>query len=100
MPHLICYDISKDSLRTKMGRKILEFGLDRINKSVYLGTITDSSLTQLETELAAMVRDQGEQDDSLILIPVTASQVQDMRIYGLNDLDKEELSGEKSTLIL
>ena len=39
MPHLISYDITGDSLRTKMGRKILEFGLDRINKSVYLGSI-------------------------------------------------------------
>ena len=100
MAYLICYDISSNSLRAKMGRKIIEFGLDRINKSVYLGTITESSLTTLETELAALVRDHGEPEDSLIFISVSAPQIQDMRIYGLNDLDKQELSGDKSTLML
>jgi len=100
MPHLICYDISQDSLRTKMGRKILEYGLDRINKSVYLGTITESSLTQLEAELSKWLGERGDPDDSLIVIPVTASQVHDMRVYGRNDLDKEELTGDKSTLMM
>ena len=41
MAYLICYDISSNSLRAKMGRKIIEFGLDRINKSLYLGAITE-----------------------------------------------------------
>ena len=56
MPHLICYDITNDTLRTKMGKKILEYGLDRINKSVYLGSITESSLTALEVLLSGLVQ--------------------------------------------
>lgn len=100
MPHLICYDISGNSLRTKLGKKIIEGGLDRINKSVYLGTISGSSLTNLEKELALLLQKKGTPQDSLIILPVTIQQVQNMRIYGANDLDKEELSGEKNTLIL
>lgn len=100
MPHLICYDISSDTLRAKTGRKILEFGLDRINKSVYLGTITDSSLTQLEALLSGLLQQKGEPHDSLIIIPVTAQQVQEMRVYGENGLDKDELTGDKSTVIV
>ena len=100
MPHLICYDIASNSLRTKIGRKILDFGLDRINKSVYLGTITESSLNDLETWLDDLLRNKGEPQDSLILIPVTAQQIHNLRVYGANELDKEELSGDKSTLIL
>lgn len=100
MPHLICYDITSDSLRTKMGRKILEFGLDRINKSVYLGSISESSLTQLEALLSGLLQQKGEPHDSLIIIPATAQQVQDMKVYGENGLDKDELTGDKSTLIV
>ena len=100
MAHLICYDISHDGLRTKMGKKILEFGLDRINKSVYLGTITESSLTTLEATLAQLLQVKGDPEDSLIIIAVSAPQVQGMRIYGRNDLDKDELSGDKSTIMM
>ncbi len=100
MAHLICYDISHDGLRTKLGRKILEYGLDRINKSVYLGTISESSLTSLETELATLLQAKSDPDDSLIIIAVSAAQIQSMRVYGRNDLDREELVGEKATLIL
>ncbi|HQU59600.1 MAG TPA: CRISPR-associated endonuclease Cas2 [Saprospiraceae bacterium] len=100
MPHLICYDITNDTLRTKMGKKILEYGLDRINKSVYLGSITESSLTALEVLLSGLVQQKGEPSDSLIIIPVTAQQVHDMRVYGENGLDKDELTGDKSTLIV
>ena len=100
MPHLICYDISNNSLRAKLGRKIVDSGLDRINKSVYLGSISESSLIRLEQWLANLLQQRGEPQDSLIIIPVTPSLVQQLRVYGKNDLDKDELSGDKSTLIV
>ncbi|MEZ5043109.1 MAG: CRISPR-associated endonuclease Cas2 [Saprospiraceae bacterium] len=100
MPHLICYDISANTLRTKISRKIQEYGLDRINKSVYLGNISESSLTNLELLIHKWLQAKGDPQDSLIIIPVTAAQIHQMKVYGLNELDKEELSGDKSTLII
>ncbi len=100
MPTLICYDISANTLRARLGRKILAAGLDRINKSVYLGSISPRSLTDLENQLAAQLQQHGAPQDSLIVLPVTAEQIQRLRVYGRNDLDRAELSGEKSTLIL
>ena len=100
MPHLICYDIAKNSLRAKMGKKIIEYGLDRINKSVYLGTIKESSLISLEQLLAQWMKKQSAPQDSLIIIHVQTQDIRTMRIYGHNGLDKEELMGEKSTLIV
>lgn len=99
MAFLICYDISGDSLRARLGKKILDAGLDRINKSVYLGTIGDTALQELEKQLAQWMQDKGEPQDSLIIISVTPRQIHEMRIYGLNELDKGELTGEKDTLI-
>ena len=100
MPHLICYDITDNNLRTRMGKKILEYGLDRINKSVYLGAIQTTPLQQLEQLLADLIRTKGGPNDSVLVISVAAQQVQEMHIYGRNDLDPDELSGRKSTLIL
>lgn len=83
-----------------MGKKIIEYGLDRINKSVYLGSIAERSLGVLEQELAQWMVVKGSPQDSLIVLEVGPQQVEGMRIYGRNDLDKEELSGAKTTLIL
>lgn len=100
MLHLICYDITSNSLRANFARKIIACGLDRINKSVYLGMIKETPMQNLEAELSKLLRVRGQPQDSLIIMPVSAQHVQDMRIYGRNDLDKDELSGEKSTIIL
>lgn len=100
MPHLICYDITQDSLRSKLGKKITEAGLDRINKSVYLGSIPDLALAALEQELASLILQKASPGDSLIIIAVTTLQINQMRIYGQIEPDKDELSGEKSTLLL
>lgn len=100
MPHLICYDITKNSLRSKMAKRIIEYGLDRINKSVYLGSIATQDLADLEQRLSDYMNKEGDANDSLLIIPVTGGQIQEMKIYGRNDLDKDELSGEKTTLII
>ena len=100
MAHLICYDIENNYLRTKMGNAILDYGFDRINLSVYLGTIDKKSLAELEEALKKMLEKRGKPNDSLMFIAVTAQQVHNMRVYGKNDLDKDDLAGEKSTLIV
>ena len=100
MPHLICYDITNNTLRAKLGRTILDYGLDRINKSVYLGSISETALKELETKLSNWISAKGKPPDSLIVIAVHAQQIQDMRVYGYNDLDRDELTGNKPTLIL
>lgn len=83
-----------------MGRTILDYGLDRINKSVYLGSIKDIALKALEKKLSTWLKVKGDATDSIIVISVAAQQIQSMRVYGKNDLDKDELSGHKTTLIL
>ncbi|MEO1808177.1 MAG: CRISPR-associated endonuclease Cas2 [Bacteroidota bacterium] len=100
MAHLICYDIEPNYLRKKMADLIIDYGFERINLSVYLGNLDQRSLTYLEEKLRIMLEEKGGENDSLIFLPITAQQIHDMRVYGKNDLDPGEISGEKSTLIL
>ena len=45
--YLISYDIEKDSLRTQIGNKIIEYGLTRIQYSVYLGYLKQTDYQEL-----------------------------------------------------
>jgi CRISPR-associated protein Cas2 len=96
---LICYDIESNSLRGRLGRKILEAGLDRINLSVYLGELKEGDLKRLSDWLRhAMTKAGGR--DSLIILPVTPHQVWQMEVLGNNEYDVPTLTGERHTLIL
>lgn len=99
MATLICYDISANALRAKLGRKILEAGLDRVNRSVYMGEIKDSDLRRLSALLRQAMAKAGP-DDSLIILPITPHQIWQMEVLGRNDLDVPTLTGEQHTLIL
>lgn len=74
--------------------------MDRINKSVYLGILSESSLKSLETKLALWITTKGDPTDSVIIIHVAKEAIKNMSIYGRNDLDKDELTGDRSTLIV
>ncbi|MCK6694017.1 MAG: CRISPR-associated endonuclease Cas2 [Thermoanaerobaculia bacterium] len=100
MPTLICYDIESNALRTRLGQKILEFGLERINLSVYLGTLKSADLAKLEKLLHDLMKAKAGPDDSLIILAVTAAQVAQMQVLGRNDLDLDDLTGDRHTLIL
>ena len=50
--------------------------------------------------MSGLLQQKGEPHDSLIILPVTAQQVQGMRVFGENGLDRDELTGDKSTLIV
>lgn len=101
MPVLICYDITSNALRVKIAKKILEFGLERVNRSVFLGSPEDKVLRKLEVQLQEMMRDRrSTQNDSLIVLPVHTHQVYEMRVYGRQDWEPEELAGDTHTLIL
>lgn len=101
MPVLICYDITSNTLRLKIAKKIQEYGLDRVNRSVFLGAPKDRDLRQLEAQLQEYLRDRrATPDDSLIVLPVHAHQIYDMRVYGRQDWEPEELAGDVHTLIL
>ena len=94
------FDCSNNRTIEQSNNRILEYGLDRINKSVYLGSISERSLKELETFLRDQITQKGTTEDSLIILPVTAAQVQRLIVIGKNELDKDELAGEKHTLIL
>ena len=101
MNYLVSYDISKDSLRTRIGDRLIADGLDRIQKSVYLGVINEEVKTELVKWLKNELTFKGNsKTDSILFIPLTARQVKASVVIGQNNYDLEFLSGEKNSLLL
>lgn len=96
---LIFYDIGANTLRARIGRRLLQAGLERVNRSVYLGEVGESELNRLTPWLRQAMTKAGP-DDSLMILPLTAHLVWNMEVLGRNDLDVPSLTGEQHTLIL
>ena len=101
MNYLVSYDISKDSLRTRIGNRLIANGCDRIQYSVYVGILKDNIKEELLKWLKNELVLKGNQTtDTIILIPLTSRQVQEATIIGNNKYDLDYLSGEKKSLLL
>ncbi len=98
--YLISYDIEKDSLRTQIGNKIIEYGLTRIQYSVYLGYLKQTDYQELSKWLNQIIQKGNLQKDSIIILYLEKPQVKNMDVIGVQKLDIEELIDEKKTLIL
>ncbi len=98
---LISYDIEDNYLRQKMANHILDTGLDRVQYSVYIGTLKEGIITKLVDWANALPQQkQWKGNDSILILSLTPTQLQQMRIVGNPKWDKDELSGEQHTLIL
>ena len=97
MPHLICYDIASNALRTRLAHKIIGAGYDRINKSVYLGTVSASAHRRLVLWLRTQMTQKAEPGDSLVILQVGAHYVSELLVLGTDLLDRDDLNGLKNS---
>ena len=74
MTILVSYDIENDRLRLKTANKLLEFGLIRLQKSVFAGAIADKPWKQLLGWLQKEVVAQFGADDRLLYLPLAEGQ--------------------------
>lgn len=83
MTCLIMYDISDDKVRTQISKYLIKKGCTRIQKSVFL-VRTENSKFQDIYETLREVNSYYENEDSIILAPVNASDVRSMKLIGKN----------------
>ncbi len=96
--YLISYDISTDSIRTKVAKKLMAHGLERMQYSVFMGPLTDTQLAKLKEELDKIFKKATEAN--ILIIPQSPTNLKNAYHCGDKAPDFEYLSGEKLTLIL
>lgn len=74
MTLLVSYDIENDRLRSLAANKLLEYGLIRLQKSVFAGAIAEVAWRQLLTWLKKEVVAQFGAEDRLLYLPLTEGQ--------------------------
>lgn len=98
--YLICYDIHNDKLRLKLSKKLIAYGLYRIQYSVFLGELSGTLLVQVRQTLFDIMKQANVAADSVLIFPMTQQQVQRYAAYGKNDLDIDLITGQRHTLII
>ena len=98
MIYLTIYDISKDSLRTKIAKRLIADGHERIQLSVFLGLESPKKNTILWNELQHWLA--LESHAKLYVIPITESHFRKMNVLGDDMPDIDYLTGKKHTLFI
>lgn len=65
MRYMLSYDISKPKKRYEVVKILVEFGCNRVQKSVYFGEFNEAELSTLRLKLKAFFR-----NESLVIIPL------------------------------
>jgi CRISPR-associated endonuclease Cas2 len=83
MTYLIMYDITDDKVRTQIAKYLIKQGCVRIQMSVYLVKSKNNKFTEIHSTLKE-VNEFYENADSIILVPINASDVRSMKLIGKN----------------
>ena len=92
----VIYDISKDRTRTKIADRCLDFGLQRVQKSVFLGDIPANRIDevlQFSKDLLNL------ETDAVYVFPMCREDFQKVRIVG-QGFDKKLVADEILTRVI
>jgi CRISPR-associated endonuclease Cas2 len=83
MTYLIMYDITDDKVRGQVSKYLEKQGCVRIQKSVFLAKSENPRFQEIHDTLRE-VNSYYENQDSILLVPVNATDVRSMKIIGKN----------------
>jgi CRISPR-associated protein Cas2 len=92
----VVYDISKDRTRTKIADRCLDHGLQRVQKSVFLGEVAPNrveEIIQFSKELLNL------ETDAVYVFPMCRDDFAKVRIVG-QGFDKEMVADEVLTKVI
>ncbi len=93
---LITYDITSNKIRKKVSDYLEAMGCMRIQKSVFLGQIDKRSFKEIQDTIWEL-QQSYENEDSIIFLPVSESELLGMRLIG-QEIDMSFVLGRQHTL--
>jgi len=92
----VMYDIEIDKSRSKVAKLCKQAGLNRVQFSVFLGTIDANQKDTLQLQLADLI---NEETDSLYIFPMSKVELQATVLMG-KAFDKKLVTDEVKALFL
>ncbi len=96
MIYLIMYDITDNKVRTQISKYLEKQGCTRIQKSVFLARSEAKNFQEIHDTLRD-VNEMYDNEDSIILVPVNASDARSMKLIGKN-VQIEAITDKPNTL--
>ena len=96
MIYFIMYDIEDNKIRTQISKYLEKKGCVRIQKSIFLADTSRNNYTDIH-QTVKEVNDMYENNDSIILTPISTDELTAMKLIGKN-IDFDIITGNKSTL--
>jgi len=96
MTFFVMYDIENDKVRNQVVKYLLRKGCMRIQKSIFLADLEHEIYTQIKDDLA-VVQSCYENNDSIIVCPISTDYLRALRIIGKN-IDVDIVLKNKNTL--
>ena len=99
--HLISYDIQNDSLRSKIAKTLIRYGMYRVQYSVFMGELSTRPLHAIEKALNAYaLHPQWITEDAIMLLPLHQYSENHIAFLGKKPDYWDEISGKIHTLFL
>lgn len=96
MLFFVMYDIESDKVRRLVCKYLIKEGCTRVQKSIFLADCPVETYNKIRSELAE-VQAFYENEDSIIILPVTSDYLRMMKIIGKN-VDVDVITHSKNTL--
>lgn len=96
MLFFVMYDIENNKVRNYIAKYLLKKGCSRIQKSIFLADLSISVYEEIKQDLSE-VQQTYENNDSIILVPISTDYLQSMKIIGQN-IDIDLITHTKNTL--
>lgn len=96
MLFFVMYDIESDKVRRLVVKYLIREGCTRIQKSIFLADRPVATYNKIKSDLAE-VQAAYDNEDSIIVLPVTTDYLRMMKVIGKN-LDVDIITHSKNTL--
>ena len=77
--YLLMYDITNDRTLQKVAKKLVKYGFERVNYSVWLGWTNPLEKGTLKSELQTLMRNENAKGSRLYIVPLKPSTLGKMR---------------------
>jgi CRISPR-associated protein Cas2 len=84
---LVCYDVSSDNTRARVAAALQQWG-DRIQRSVFLCTVTDEDLAELRDRISDMI---DPNTDSVYFVRICAGCWKTIDVHGQGTIEPTPL---------
>ena len=90
------YDIQNDKVRNKVAKICKQYGLYRVQKSVFLGTIDSSEMKAMSLQIEELI---DEEQDKVYIFPMSKRELKQTVLLG-QAFDKKLITDEVKALFL